>query len=478
MCFKSAIQISLLPASGFLDENPAALYDNPMKGVHIPMPSAQKKPPEAEQMMFSSLLSASQPSDPGRRATGRYAQSNLLRYLEFAGERTEKIFPKPSAEQKTALDEAVWKLVLLYSSIHEDAYPLAESPSLSATAKKQLSSFIDRYFAFHFDQQTDNFAQSIRAFEALELNEKDILDPEDESIRTRYPRSHLSTTDKISGRVLAGELLPGVMESLAMEKSGSKSKITTNVSIDFDDLYAFEQIKGTHSLSPYDREVHNAIVTLYVEGKNRYITPQMIYRVMTGDPDARMSEVQAETIENSITKCMYGRITIDCKEEARAFGLEGLQYEGMLIPAERVTAKLNGRKTSCIHILRRPVLYDYASARNQIGRMDIHLLKSPINKNEETIALQGYLQRRILAMKHEKSRVSRTIVYDSVFKYVDVSAASDAALRDKQRRLRAQIKEILEYWVRETFILDYREINAKGEAPKPREKMYGIVINA
>ena len=279
------------------------------------------------------------------------------------------------------------------------------------------------------------------------------------AVRTRFPAQYLTPIDKASRELFSGELLTSTTYRLAVERRGSKREITTLLSIDFDDLGENVQIAGRQKLTPYDREVHDAIVTLYIDGGNEYITPQMIYQTMTGRKSARLMPKQAVAIRESINKCMYSRVTIDASEEARAYGFDEFRYDGNLVPSERVIATINGETMECIHLLRQPVLYEYASLKNQIGRVDIKLLDTPINKTEEILMLQGYLQRRILSMKG--SNLSRNILFDTVYKYLDISAASDGALRLKKSKVRGQIRSILDYWKSERFITDFSE-NKRG----------------
>lgn len=135
--------------------------------------------------------------------------------------------------------------------------------------------------------------------------------------------------------------------------------------------------------------------------------------------------------------------------------------------AERVTASINGTVVECVHLFRTPPLYEYASRKNQIGRVDIKLLNSPINKSEEVITLQGYLTRRVLAMKN--GRLSPTIIYETIYKQLDVSAASDGALRKKKAKVREQAKKILDYWKAQHFITGYSE-NSRGK------EIYSVTI--
>lgn len=97
--------------------------------------------------------------------------------------------------------------------------------------------------------------------------------------------------------------------------------------------------------------------------------------------------------------------------------------------------------------------------------MDVKLLNSPVNKNEETIALQGYLYRRILSMKGS-SKLSPTIKYDTIYKQLEITATSDGALRKKKLKVRETVKKILEFWKKEKFILGYVENAHKSEKGK------------
>ena len=146
---------------------------------------------------------------------------------------------------------------------------------------------------------------------------------------------------------------------------------------------------------------------------------------------------------------MYSHVKIDASEEAKKFGLEKFVYDGSVLPGQRLTVSLNGTVTECVHIFRTPPIYDYANRLSQVGRMDVKLLNSPVNKNEETITLQGYLYRRILSMKGS-SKLSPTILYETVYKQIDLSnIKSDSALRNKKQKIRETTKKILDFWKKE-----------------------------
>ena len=286
-------------------------------------------------------------------------------------------------------------------------------------------------------------------------------------VTTRRPTEFITPTDKVTNTAFKGQLNSSELVAVAMEKKGSKKQIDTLVSISFDEMQGVK-ITGRKELTPYDREVHDAIITLYVDGENAVMTPQMIYQTMTGNTEAKLNPRQAEAISNSITKLMYSNVVIDASKEAESFGFDSFKYSGNLLHAEKVTASINNTVMEAIHIIKTPVLYDYAKRKDQIGRFDIKLLNSPINKNEEVITLQGYLYRRILTIKHS-TRISPTIVYDTVYKAIEVKAASDGALRKKKAKVRGQIKTILDYWKEERFISGYVE-NKRGQ------EIYSVTI--
>lgn len=346
--------------------------------------------------------------------------------------------PKATDEQK----EKVWPDYKDYSS----QFIREKTLEFRRYLEKEIPALLEKF--------STGYKQSLQDPKEL----KKIID---NAARTRYPDNFITPTDKVSNLAFAGELTGTSLQQLAMERRGSKKQITTLASIDFEKLNGSVQIKGRKELTPYDREVHDAIITLFVDGGNEYITPQMIYQVMTGNPKARLEKKQAEAISDSITKCMYSRVIIDASEEAKAYGFDSFKYDGSLISGERVTATLNGNVLECLHILRQPVLYELASRKNQIGRFDIKLLNTPINKTEEIIMLQGYLYRRILSMKGSSS-LSKTILYETVYNQLEIKAASPGALRKKKSKVRDQIKTILDYWKQEKFIAGYCE-NKRGQ---------------
>jgi len=310
---------------------------------------------------------------------------------------------------------------------------------------------------------------------SIEELDRIVIDAVDKSgieqiIIAKYPTAFLTPTDKISNKAFEGTL--NSSEKIGVEvikKTKNREPIYAMVSIDTTKLKGIT-ISGKEELTPYDREVHDAIVTLYVEGKTIYITPNMIYQAMTGRHGSHCSKNQESMINNSITKLMFSHVIIDAAAEAAIDNrVTRTLFDSNAINAKRVSITINGKESKAIKILDTPILFDYAQQKNQIGRFNMKLLDTPNNKNEETIILEGYLRRRILAMRKSKddSKLSNSIKYETVYKQLDISFSdevirSEAALRKKKLKVRESVKKALDYFKKEGFIKTYSETITKG----------------
>ncbi|MDD3109427.1 MAG: hypothetical protein PHH32_02130 [Eubacteriales bacterium] len=270
-----------------------------------------------------------------------------------------------------------------------------------------------------------------------------------EITRTVYPLTLIAPIDKVSKKAFAGELTEQ-LQPLAMERRTSKKQVTTLASINFN----APQLQGLKGLTMYDRSVYNAVCTLYVRGGNEYITPQMIYQVMTGKDESYLNPKQAAAINSSITKFMYGGIYIDATEEVKKHSIGGsLIYDTNLLHAERVTHNLNGTITACIRIIKTPVLYEYASSKNQIGSAPIAALATPVNNTGDTQALKTYLLDRVFAMRGTDPQ--RDIAYSSIYSAVwgkqpsSTKGPQSGYSRLKKSRLRESAVKMLDYWTTE-----------------------------
>lgn len=279
---------------------------------------------------------------------------------------------------------------------------------------------------------------------------------------TKAPKQWITPIDKVSRTSFDGE---GALykNGAGVRISGRKSKkeILSFARLDYSDNVI--QTSGKKELTQYDREVHDALVTLYIDGGNEYITPQMIYRAMTGNPEAKLPPKQREVISNSLDKLMYSKLVLEASDaECEAYGFDKWTYNSTVIQVGKSTVRMKGEVIETYHLLSEPALYTYAKFKKQICRLDIKLLNSPVSKNEENITLQGYLLRRINGTK--RGKLSPTILYDAIYKQLGIQAqaSSDGALRKKKLKVRNTVKKILDYLKAHDFIKNYTE-NSHGQ---------------
>lgn len=253
----------------------------------------------------------------------------------------------------------------------------------------------------------------------------------------------------------------------------NKKPVTTLVSINYD---ALEDVKGEKKLLPEDREVHDAVLSNYL-AENEVMTYGMIFNAMTGKnkDTADLTEEQFRLIDNSITKLLYTPLKLNNKDQAEKYGYSEMPYDGPIIQGERVKAKINGHQAEAVlRINRIPVLYQFAdNAGGQIVRIPSALLDTPISKNRESIILQGYLFRRISAIK--AGSLTNKILYETIYRntiYRNIKADADtpAALRKKKAKIRGKIKKILDFWTERDFISGYVELEKTDTPIKPAQK--------
>lgn len=424
----------------------------------------------------TSIFAGDEPTEKERRAADRQAAKARKEIEAGIAFNREQLKSRPDDEE---LIKATNGLVELLDS---GAYKLTNPYDMAFSDDALRTSIYDsfaNYLEFLKRAAPDAYKEAIHYIDDCIENKRGMYDtvakkakatqPPELSVTTITPKEHLSTVDKLSGKAFDVEndvLYTEKLIAVGVERRGSKKEINTLLSMSFDELEKAGVIIDAKKLTPFDREVHDAITTLFVEGGNDVMSVEMIYRTMIGKPKARLAPKQAEAITQSITKMMHTLITIDASQEAKAYGFDNLKYKGNLLYAEMAIASINNNVIEALHVIKEPVLYTYANRTNRIGRVDMKLLDSPINKNEETIILQGYLYRRILAMQHGQNK---SIVYDTVYKQLSIDAPSAAALRKKKSDVRSKIKTLLDYWKKEKFIAGYVE-NKRGQ------EMYSVTI--
>lgn len=342
-----------------------------------------------------------------------------------------------NGEALVNLGNGLWKLSAdeLKELIQDDLkrhYEMLEgSTDLTGRLTDQLNDFIETYLHKSPHVTTEKGAEGFVAVSR-------------EVIRTTYPLTLAAPSDKVSKRLFEGALTDA-LQPLSMESKKGKTKkppIDTLASINFN----APQLQNIKGMTWYDSSVYSAVCAQYIRGKNEYITPQMIYQAMTGDENARLTKTQAQAISNSMTKFMYGGIYIDATEEINKRNISGsATYDTNLLHAERVRRNLNGTITEAYHIIKTPVLYEYANSKGQIANPPTKALAAPLNNNADNIALKAYLFSRVWAIKggYQENRIAYKSMYEAVW-----AGEASSKTRMQTSRLRAAASKILEHWTK------------------------------
>lgn len=250
-------------------------------------------------------------------------------------------------------------------------------------------------------------------------------------------------------------------------KTGKKrgKPIQAFVTMSYDELREKGvDIPSWDKLTSYDREILSIVSSLYEAG-NEYQSMDLIGRALAGNRknEASLTPTQRECVINALRKLRSAQITIDSSQEFEANYNARVRYEGALLPSERIEKmELNGQKVrDCIHIFRASPLYEYAKSKNQIARVDIKMLDVPPHLTPEYIGLRGYLIRRILSMKSDRSNIRPVILYDTLYENLELETKGYRGheLRQKKKSVRDATKRMLEYWKEQGLINGFEEVS-------------------
>lgn len=267
--------------------------------------------------------------------------------------------------------------------------------------------------------------------------------------QTVLPDSHSYPKDKITNMIWKGKLYDGYEDYIS----------TGN------ELEVYVTFTDKNEVTLYEAAVHDAICALYINGDNKFISLPMIYKAMTGDKKARLSEESANRIRESVIVLSETHIDIDASQEAeeansRKWNFEFEEFNDCLIDIEFVKGVRDGVESEWVKILNLPILHEYAQFKKQIATVPAQLKNTPIRKNKEIIELQTYLLKRVEAMKNSK-KVNNTIRFtkskgtEGLYEVLMLEAPTIATLRKKQQRIRDYTIQILDYWKTEGWIKGY-----------------------
>ena len=287
---------------------------------------------------------------------------------------------------------------------------------------------------------------------------------DDTAIATKVLKSVLAKTVVKPNNKLANEIVNDMVGGdfdLIVSAAKAKKEIVTKVMITYDESKV--TLSSRFDFTPYDREVHDAVITLNVAG-NDVITPEMVYRAMNGMTDTEYVSPQAvEAVSQSLDQSMRIMVKIDYTQEADAYGKKDAKvkykYEGHLLACEKITVEAGGHKKEAYHLHRSPILYEYAQISGQIISVPIELLntKDVVRGSEDVSVLKGYLLRQIEGMKSGSFKRSRNILYAGLYKELGMNDLPPKALADKALKIRKHVEAVLKEWVEQEYIMGYSQ---------------------
>ena len=225
-------------------------------------------------------------------------------------------------------------------------------------------------------------------------------------------------------------------------------------------------------LDQFDFDVLIVCISEYYVG-NRYITPAIIYRGLTGKvnkgAEAEPSKDQLAAIMHSLEKLMFLKVEIFMNELCEKTDYnEGKNFHivAPILPAEYVTESIiNGKSSTIIHLLEESPIWRIACLKNhQVLSFNAEILDIPRQQNTRlNIMIKFYVLRRILEIILHN--LTPTITFLDVFKNCRIENA------DNKTKLR----------VREFMLAFFGHLKTKGiiktfELTKKGNTFYSIKL--
>lgn len=279
------------------------------------------------------------------------------------------------------------------------------------------------------------------------------------SIQAIRPKSYVMPIDPISTRLAQLREFNEITVSRL-----KKPPIRTAVSLDCPEHM---KIDGNFHLTNYDKSIINGVVSILESGNSSFTVP-MLYHAMTGKENPTVDEGLVEEIKAKLDTMRRLSISIDLTEEIRARmiarpdsdaqQINSFTIEGYLLPLNKYTGVVNGKRSEMYQIIDTPPLHSYAKMKNQITTVSLELLKAPLNNNATTIPLKTYLLGRIEAMKNQNNKIVRNkILFEAVYREL----GEEDANKKRKKRIRDYTEIILTHFVDMCYIDSY-EIVREG----------------
>lgn len=391
-------------------------------------------------------------------------------------------------EQRSLFDENTGTLTESQAMIWENYYQMGPDARrfwllLAGCYLILLKVYISHFIDVDYSETMSGYAYDDNTSETAPKRENE-TNKTTENIYSQVPKEYIRPISKTMQKLFSGEIGSNT-PPLKLEPHGSRYKISVAANIWPTDEHGeiitkSEILNAIEGLTAYDKEVYNAIGTLY-DSHSATVTPQMIFRAMTGDEKSYLppKSPQYEQIISSAAKMFQRLLVLDTAEKdrngnARYCDLIPRRYVGPLLAGEFIEfgrTKINGYEVEgYFNIFRRPLLCEYSADIKQITKVPHTLFALPEkNHTRDAIIIKGTLFDRLRTMqnakknKNSRRKVSNRLLLETFYKLLEIPEGSTPALRKRRAYVRGIIKNGLDNWVKNKEIKAYNEITgARG----------------
>lgn len=250
-----------------------------------------------------------------------------------------------------------------------------------------------------------------------------------------------------------GAIRPPLIDTASQTNRRRGRNADISVSVIFDKDISGAKISKT--LTPFDHRIHNAVGTLWNEGK-RTITASQIYRAAgIGREGSRPASHDVDRINESLTRMSFARVYIDNTAETTVNkGYPLFVDDAPMLSFVRRTAytEKGNAVEAAVFLTMEPPLYRFARERKNITAVSTALLAGiPLDKTDANLAIIDYVTREIQIMRNN-AKWSRTITLATLFDKCEISSGS------QRSRARVKIAKLLDYYAAEQqgFIKGYK----------------------
>jgi len=274
------------------------------------------------------------------------------------------------------------------------------------------------------------------------------------SLQSIHPEKAVMANSKVANSLsrlheTAGQRQPVIVS----QKKGAEVRVVVKLDYDAKNLHASKKI------SAYDREVHNAICTLWEAG-NAEFTPTMVYRAMNGLQECeRVTQESIERVSESINKLRHTHMTIDCTDQVKEWRLpkqkEGnplLKFDDSMLSVMGVRMRNhNGEEIEAYRFNTTPILYSYSKQIGHVLTVPMRVLntKKRLRTTEEVTTIRAYLIRRIQAMQGKNGIKARQIRYETIMEEAGINLDGLSNQRNKKKAVMDQVDAILQHFQEE-----------------------------